>query len=339
MLQKVRSPMPEEAAASGGPASRAARTFGVTVKAVTQEADDILSFELSAPRGRKLPEFSAGAHIDVHIAPGLRRQYSLCNDPRERNRYMIAVLREPGGRGGSLAMHALRKGQKIRICGPRNHFPLAGREANFHLLLAGGIGVTPMMAMMAELEARGADYLMHYCTRSPERTAFTERLRPLIKAGKVKLHHDGGDPGRGLDINATLASYTPATHLYFCGPPGFMTAVKASVSAWPVHAVHCEYFTAPEDFDGGEKRAFKVRIKRTGQLIDVAASSSIVDALRAGGFDVETDCREGYCGTCITRYVGGEPEHRDTVLSEDERKNYVMICCARANSDVLELDL
>jgi len=222
---------------------------------------------------------------------------------------------------------------------PANRLPLAGREARFNLLLAGGIGVTPMLAMIVELERRASPWHMHYCTRNPARTAFLDRLRPLIAAGKVELHHDDGDPARGLDIARTLAAFEIGAHVYFCGPPGFMHAAKASVSAWPPFNVHYEYFTATDDRTEAVNTPFRVKIKSSGQVFDIPADRSIVAVLRDNGFDIETDCEDGYCGTCITRYLDGEPDHRDTVLGEDERQRYAMICCARAKSPMLVLDL
>lgn len=317
--------------------------FPVRVAQTVQEAADIRRFELVRPDGGELPAFSAGAHIHVRLGEDLTRQYSLCNDPAERHRYEIAVLREQDGRGGSKAMHdTVGEGDLLSISGPDNHFPLAGREATFHLLLAGGIGVTPMMAMITELERRGGDYLMHYCTRAPEKTAFAERLAPLVAAGKVVLHHDGGDPAKGLDIAATLAEHRPGMHLYVCGPSGFMSAANAAVGAWPPHAVHQEYFTAAElseEDKAWDAKPFEVRLARSGETLEIPAGQSIVEVLRAHGYDVETSCEEGYCGTCLTRYVDGDPVHRDTVLDEGDRKSYVMICCARARNGTLVLDL
>ncbi|MEE8226199.1 MAG: ferredoxin reductase, partial [Kiloniellales bacterium] len=205
----------------------------VRVNDVSREAEDIVSFELVDPDGGDLAPFAAGAHIDVHIDDGLVRQFSLCNDPDERHRYVIAVLKEPDGRGGSQALHdTVRSGDLLSVSEPRNYFPLAG-DAAHHLLLAGGIGVTPMMAMVEALEVKGADYFLHYCARAPENTAFLDRLRPLVDAGRVALHHDGGDPRRGLDIDATLKNPEPGTHLYYCGPPGFMSAAASAVVHWP----------------------------------------------------------------------------------------------------------
>lgn len=315
--------------------------FPVLVARIAREAENILSFEFRDPDGRDLPPFTAGAHVEVQIGEGMIRSYSLCNDPAERHRYVVAVLKEEGGRGGSRAMHEMvGEGDLLPISAPRNHFPLAGREARRHLLLAGGIGVTPMVAMIAELEARGAPWSMHYCTRSPERTAFLAHLRPYIEAGKVFVHHDGGDPAKGLDLEATLSGFDVGTHLYYCGPPGFMAACARYLEPWPPHAVHREFFASPGDRAGSEgNEPFRVKLKSTGEILDVPADRSIADVLRGTGCPVETDCEDGYCGTCVTRYLAGTPEHRDTVLSEKERKSYVMVCCARARSGVLELDL
>lgn len=315
-------------------------TMKVRVKAITREADGISSFELVDPAGRDLPAFTAGAHIDVYPGDDLMRQYSLCNDPAERHRYLIAVLREEDGRGGSVAMHdSVGEGSELTISEPRNHFSLAGREASFHLLIAGGIGVTPMMAMVATLEAEGKDYILHYCTRSPERTAFRDRLAPLIEKGRVVLHHDNGDPSKGLDLAATLGDFRPGMHCYFCGPPGFMSAAMASVGAWPPHAVHKEYFTAAERDGEWEDLPFQVKLARSGEVLDVPAERTIIEVLRAQGLDVETSCEEGYCGTCLTRYLEGEPEHRDTVLDDADKEEFVMICCARTRGGLLVLDL
>ena len=315
----------------------------VTINAITKEADEILSFEFVKADGSDLPPFTAGAHIYVHISDGLSRQYSLCNDPSETHRYVVAVLREKSGRGGSRAMHeTLKEGQQIKVSTPANHFELAGRGANFHLLLAGGIGVTPMMAMIEELERKEKPYLMHYCTRAPEVTAFLKRLQPRIKAGKVIIHHDNGDPSKGLDLTETLANHEIGMHLYACGPGSFMDAINSSVGAWPPHAVHQEYFSAremTEEEKAWDAKPFKIKLSSSDELIDVPANRSITEVLREHGVSVQTDCEEGYCGTCLTHYVEGDPVHRDTVLDDSDREDYVMICCARARSKVLVLDL
>jgi ferredoxin-NADP reductase len=312
------------------------------VSDIVREAEAIARFEFTDPANAPLPRFTAGAHVEVRVGDSMIRSYSLSNDPAEAHRYVVAVLREESGRGGSVAMHdRVSVGDILEVSTPCNRFPLAGDEAQFHLLLAGGIGVTPMMAMVHELEARGARWNMHYCTRSPERTAFLIDLAPHVAAGKVSVHHDEGDPARGLDIAATLSRFDVGTHLYFCGPPGFMSATKAAVGHWPVHTVHCEYFTAAE---GAQKPAmennpFEIRIRSTGDVFEVPSDKSIIDVLREHGHVIDSDCEDGYCGTCITRYLSGDPDHRDTVLSESERHSYMMICCSRAKCGTLELDL
>lgn len=314
----------------------------VVISAITPETEDILSFELKPPPGQVLPIFEAGAHVDVHLPSGIIRQYSLCNDPAENGRYVIAVLKERNGRGGSRAMHDLKIGDTLTISAPRNNFPLAGSEAKHHLLLAGGIGVTPMIAMLSALEARGASYVLHYCTRSPEKTAFLKRLVGHCSAGKVVMHHDGGDPSKGLDLKALLATPKPDTHVYICGPSGFISAAQEAAAGWPSGSIHFEHFTATaltSDEAAWDAVPFKVKIKNSGKVYDVPAGCSIVNALRTHGIEVETSCEDGYCGTCLTPYVEGEPVHRDTILSDDDRKKYVIICRARSRTPMLVLDL
>ena len=331
------------------------KLLDVRVLSVRYEAEDINAYELVDPDGGELPPFTAGAHIDLHLRDGRIRQYSLANDPAERHRYVVGILRDSAGRGGSVAIFEnVHPGRILTISTPRNHFPLAG-GAQRHLLLAGGIGVTPMMAMLAQLERENADFLLHYCTRSPQRTAFRELLaRPRV-AGRVRYYHDGGDPRQGLDTAALLRERPDGTHLYYCGPPGFMTAVAAASAHWPKEAVHFEYFTPPAPASpvvitgagtsGTAANAaadnpvgFQVRLTSTGALYDVPNDKSIVEVLREQGIDVETSCESGLCGTCRTRYLEGEPEHHDYVLDDDERDEYVMICCARSKSPFLVLD-
>ncbi|MCL4768046.1 MAG: PDR/VanB family oxidoreductase [Hyphomicrobiaceae bacterium] len=309
---------------------------------VIDEAEGIRSFRLQAENGGELPPFTPGAHINIRLGAGLVRQYSLAGDSADNGTYRVAVLREDQGRGGSKAIHAVVAGDTLGISTPRNNFPLAGFEASFHLLIAGGIGITPMLSMIAELERRKAEWLLHYCTRSRERTAFREELQPLVEAGKVVLHHDGGDPAKGLDIAALLAEYQPGHHVYVCGPKGMMQIAKAAVGAWPPHCVHFEHFAATEltsEDAAWDKKPFKIKIARTGQVVNVPARVGAVDALRNAGYEIETSCLEGYCGTCITRYTEGDPVHRDTVLSAADRKSYVMLCRARSRSRMLVIDI
>jgi len=316
------------------------QTCAVVVRKIKEEAQGIRSFEFARPDGTELPPFSAGAHVEVHLPGDFVRQYSLCSAAQDTKSYRLAVLMEANGRGGSRAMHQLKEGDVIKISWPKNHFPLAGSEAKRHLLLAGGIGVTPILAMMADLELIGADYELHYCARSEDTAAFVEQFKPLVEAGKAHLHFDGGDPSKGLDIAGLLAKYDIGTHLYFCGPPGFMSAIKNATAHWPQHAVHFEHFSAPLDQDLGPKTPFELRIKDTGESFTVQADETIVDVLKKNGHEVTTDCLQGYCGACITRYTAGEPEHHDTVLSEKERAKYLLVCCARCKEgSFIEIEL
>jgi len=313
----------------------------VRIARKTIEAQDICSFELVATDGGELPPFSAGAHIDVHLDGGLVRPYSLCNDPCDTHRYLIAVLREHTSRGGSAAMHALREGQEIDISEPRNHFTLV-RDAQVHLLLAGGIGITPILAMAEQLVAEGAAFALHYCTRSSDRTAFAQRIRASAFAPKVWLHHDDGPAAQKLDIAALVAAPQPSMHLYVCGPTGFMDAVLSAArsAGWAESTLHREYFTGTAtktDSDG----AFDVQLASSGVLVHVAADQSVVAALAAAGVQVPVSCEQGVCGTCVTRVLDGTPEHRDLFLTEAEhaRGDCFTPCCSRARSPRLVLDL
>ncbi len=316
-------------------------SLAVQVVRKVQEAAGIASFELARAGGAPLPAFSAGSHIDVQVPGGPTRQYSLCNDSAERHRYRIAVLRDPASRGGSIAMHeAVHEGDVLHISEPRNHFPL--RHANRTLLFAGGIGVTPLLCMARRLATLGADFAMHYCTRSPERTAFAREIGASAFAGRVQFHFDSGPPGQQLDLRALLATPDAATQLYVCGPTGFIDHVvgAARTSGWSSDQIHLEYFGAAQQ-DGSGDRPFDVKIASTGKTYPVAPGQSVVQALRAHGIDILTSCEQGVCGTCITRVLEGEPDHRDTYLTEQERANNDQFtpCCSRARSSTLVLDL
>jgi vanillate O-demethylase ferredoxin subunit len=208
-------------------------------------AERINGYELVDPQESDLPPFEAGAHIAVRVGEGLVRDFSLWNDPAERGRYCIGVLREPDGRGSRLWHERVRVGDLLEASAPRNDFPLAADAARY-LLIAGGIGITPIIAMVAVLHRRRADFHLHYCTRSPDETAFLDDLAILAALGRVQFHHDGGDPAKGLDIAAALREYRPGTHLYYCGPAGMMAAAEAASRHWPPGTVHCEYFAGPK---------------------------------------------------------------------------------------------
>ncbi len=317
-------------------------SLNVTVARKTVEAEGICSFELVAADGRPLPAFSAGSHVDVQIPGGLTRQYSLCNDPAESHRYLIAVLDDPASRGGSRAMHAqLKVGDALVISAPKNHFALA-HQARSHLLLAGGIGVTPILCMAERLAKVGADFRMHYCTRSASRTAFRERIAASRFAERVHFHFDDGATAQQLDITAVLADPQSGVHLYVCGPKGFMDAVLGSARAqgWPEAQLHYEFFSA-EVGPAADDEAFEVQIASSGRVVVVPKDKTVVQALAEAGVEVQTSCEQGICGTCLTRVLEGEPEHKDLYLTpEEQAANDVFTpCCSRAKSARLVLDL
>ncbi len=313
------------------------------VRSVTWEAEGILSFELVHPEGRPLPAFEAGSHIDVRIPGGLSRRYSLCDAPGDATKhYRIAVLHVPESRGGSRAMHErVHAGDLIEVSEPHNFFPL-DEAAGHSLLLAGGIGITPLLAMIERLRAQGRGFALHYCTTAPERTAFAQRLRPLAAQGLVTFHHDRGDPRNGLDIARLLREPAPGTHLYYCGPAGFMKAVKAAAAHWPAGTVHFEYFgaepvAAPAVPDASAD-TIAVRLSRSDRTVQVSPALTLLQALRDAGVDCESSCEAGVCGTCKVDYRDGAPEHNDLILSEEERARSVLLCCAHAR-EPLTLDL
>jgi ferredoxin-NADP reductase len=308
------------------------------VRSITYLAEAINGYELVDPRGRDLPRFAAGAHIDLRFGD-LVRQYSLCNDPAERRGYCIAVLREDASRGGSHHLHdTVRAGDLVEVSMPRNNFPLEPAVER-HLLIAGGIGIAPIMSMIAELRRRRADFQLHYCTRSAAQTAFRDDLALIAADGRVHFHYDGGDPARGLDIGAVLRDPPQGTQLYYCGPAGLMSEAAEATKGWPAGTVHCEYFTTPPVAAVLEDKPFRVRLAKRGVEYEIPVGQTITGVLRRHGITVPTSCELGYCGACVTRYIAGEPDHRDQVLREYGRGRFVLICCARSKTPVLHLDL
>jgi vanillate O-demethylase ferredoxin subunit len=310
-------------------------------------ADGIVGFDLVAADGAQLPAFTAGAHIDVHTPGGPVRPYSLWGPPAE-GRYRIAVQLEPAGRGGSAAMHVqAQEGSLLCISRPRNHFPLM-ETAPRSLLLAGGIGITPLLAMAHRLHELGAGFTLHHATRTGGRAAFAQALRDSAFAERV-LHHHDDQPDTALDIAQLLRDSPPGTHLYVCGPQGFMDAAlsEARRQGWAEDRLHKEYFSAPvataatAAAPDHPDRAFLVRLARTQRIIPVAAGQTLVDALAAHGVHIPVSCEQGLCGTCETRVLEGEVDHRDFHLSPKEQalNDRLLACCSRARSDTLVLDL
>lgn len=316
--------------------------LSVKVVAKRAEATDICSFELADPQGRTLPPFSAGAHIDIEVHDNLVRQYSLCNHPGEQHRYVIAVLKDPKSRGGSLAMHEqVQAGMLVNISEPKNHFPLAA-SARKSLLFAGGIGVTPILCMAERLAQVGSDFEMHYCARSADRMAFIERIRQSGFAERIHLHFDDGEPTQKLDLTRVLSQPQADVHLYVCGPGGFMEWVLGTARQlqWPEVQVHREYFAAVAQ-TAAVAGEFEVQLSSTGKVYRVPPGRSITTVLAEQGVDIPVSCEQGVCGTCITRVLEGTPEHLDSYLTDSERarNDQMTPCCSRARSPRLVLDL
>jgi vanillate O-demethylase ferredoxin subunit len=316
-------------------------TIAVKVIRKTGEAEDIISLELGSATGAPLPPFSAGSHIDVQIKPGLTRQYSLCNDPTESHRYLIAVLRDPKSRGGSIAVHdSIKEGDIITISEPRNHFPLT--PAKRYFLIAGGIGITPILCMAERLAQINADFTLHYGTRALERTAFHRRISNAAFADKVHFHFDTGSSEQRLNLEKLLAAEPRESHIYVCGPAGFIDFVTTTAHAngWSSDQVHLEYF-GPAPLDTVGDTAFEVKIASTGKIYPVPVDRTVVQALQEHNIQVPVSCEQGICGTCITRVLEGVPDHRDLYFTDDEHalNDQFTPCCSRAKSTLLVLDL
>lgn len=322
------------------------KSIPVRVRRKWVEAKDIVGLELVPESEEPLPPFSAGAHVDLRLRPGLVRQYSLCNDPGERHRYVIAVARDPASTGGSIAVHdGIREGDLTHISEPRNHFPLV--RARRYLLFAGGIGVTPLLCMAQRLAADEADFEMHYSARTPERAAFNAFIRDSAFSARVHMHYSHVDlaPGaspRLLDPYDLLPEPDDSTHIYVCGPEPFNDAVlgAATTDGWLPSNLHCERFAAQISTSTADT-AFEIEIASSGETIQVPAGRSIADMLAQHGIEVELSCRRGVCGSCATGVLEGEPDHRDLVLGSAARarNDQLMPCCSRAKSSRLVLDL
>ena len=304
-------------------------------------AHETVLFELASNDAQSLPPFSAGSHVVVITPNGLTRRYSLCNAPSERETFVIAVKRDAQGDGGSISMvDDLMVGDRLSVSHPENYFPLSG-DAESCVLVAGGIGITPILAMVRELLDRNIDFKVIYCTRSPETTAFIPELSALGLVDRIVIHHDHGDRTQSLDLAPLLAERPQGAHLYCCGPRPLMQAVRDLTRHWPSEAVHFEDFgTSVHPAQEQEQdREFSVRLARQGTTVSVPVGVSILEALRRRGIAVPSSCESGTCGSCRTRLLSGVAEHRDFVLDEDAYDKEIMICVSRAKSEALELDL
>lgn len=314
--------------------------FNVVVRKREIQGADVVVLELGRADGAALPAFEAGAHVDIHVAPGLVRQYSLCSDPAEVSVYRLGVLKDPASRGGSVQVHdSLHEGREVQISAPRNLFPLAA-DARRSVLLGGGIGITPMIAMAHALHRQGADFELHYCGRSRSRSAFLDELAKAPFAARVVTHFDDEEAAQRLDLAAVLGKPDPGTHVYTCGPSGFMDWVIAGARAqgYDEAQIHKEYFQVEVDASGG---GFEVVAARSNKTVQVAEGQTILDALAQVGIKIDISCEQGVCGTCMCEVLEGEPDHRDVYLTDEEKaaNDQILVCCSRAKTNKLVLDI
>jgi ferredoxin-NADP reductase len=319
----------------------AERMMQVRIKRISFEADTIHSYELVAPGGGELPAFTAGCHIDLHLPNGMIRSYSLVNDQRERNRYVVAVNKDAVSRGGSRYVHeAIRVGDILTISHPRNNFALQD-DAAHSVLIAGGIGITPLLSMIRRLETLGRSWELFYTARSRSAAAFLDELSAIRPHGHASIHlnFDQEAADRLLDLPAIVKNVPKDAHLYCCGPVSMLEAFEATTTDRPGDHVHVEYFKAKEKpaVAGG----FEVKLARSNRTIAVPAGRSILNTLLDAGVAVSYACTEGVCGTCETRVIEGVPDHRDLFLGKQEQtaNRTMMICCSGSRSPTLVLDL
>jgi ferredoxin-NADP reductase len=306
------------------------------IKAIRWEAEGINAYTLQPADGGLMPPFEPGAHIDVHLQPGLARSYSLVNDPVVRGHYEIAVHDSPSSRGGSRFIHEnWRVGQIVEISEPKNNFPMV-EDASHTVLVAGGIGITPMIPMIARLEKLGRSWELHYVAASPERAAYVGHLEAHERAA---IRFDGIPGGQPLDLAGICAAAPADAHLYCCGPTGMLDAFVAINADRPKGHAHIEYFTAETELatEGG----YTLELARSGKTITVEEGETMLDALLTAGVDIGFACSEGICGTCEVKVLGGVPDHRDHFLSDEDKaaNRSVMVCCSGSKSANLVLDI
>jgi ferredoxin-NADP reductase len=304
---------------------------------VEQLTPAIKKFVFAAADDSALPTWEAGAHLIFELPNGLHNSYSLANDPAERGRYVTAVLREGAGHGGSAYMHdSVSVGDILKVTGPNNNFPLA-RDAKKHLMIAGGIGITPLLAMGYRLREMRADFHLHYCSKTPQDTAFLDEVKSVF-GNNVTFHHDGGDPSKGIKLAEVLKTPEPGQHLYICGPAGLLNAARDAAKHWPEGTVHFELFSSTRTAEqiaqaqavAADDGSFEVELAKSGLTLTIPPNRSILQVLWDNNIEVLYACEEGWCGNCKVKYLSGNVNHRDEYLSESERKDHLQVCISRA---------
>lgn len=310
----------------------------VSLRVVTKtpEADGVVSLTLARPDGRRLPDWTPGAHIDLVFPSGETRQYSLCGDRFDPHVYRVGVLREPDGRGGSAFVHdVLAPGDVVGVGGPRNNFALV--PSGSYLFVAGGIGITPLLPMIHQADLLGADWRLLYGGRARTSMAFRDELSAYGDRVRAVPQDEYGL----LDLAAFLGAPRPGVRVYCCGPAPLLAAAERACAAWPAHTLHLERFAALDQGAPARSGPFTVELARAGVAVDVAPGVSVLDAVRAAGVDVLSSCRQGTCGTCETTVLAGRPDHRDSLLADHERAagDCMFPCVSRSCDDRLVLDL
>jgi len=312
----------------------------VVVRRREQQAADVIVLELVDPSGKPLPVFAAGAHIDLHIGEDIVRQYSLCSNPADTSSYRLGILKDPASRGGSVAVHEkMQEGTEVMISAPRNLFPLADDDGH-SVLIGGGIGVTPMIAMAYALHAAGRSFELWYCGRSRSTCAFLDDLANSEFSGCVNTWFDDEHNGERLDAQKLLSAADNLGHVYVCGPTGFMDWIigTAADSGFADDHIHREFFQVDVE-TGGE--SFEVVAQSSGVTVQVGENQTIVEALAAAGVKIKVSCEQGTCGTCLCDVLEGTPDHRDVFLTDEEKEDndQILVCCSRSKSPRLVLDI
>ena len=319
--------------------------LALTVRRAEPAAEGVQVIEFAHPAGADLPPFTPGSHLAVRVPSGAMRNYSLCNDPHERDRYVIAVKREEGGRGGSVSLvDTVREGDTVHVAEPRNLFTLS-LDAPGYIFVAGGIGITPILSMIRFLRSAGPGsaggekpFHLYYLTRNATVTAFLPDLAADHLRRHVTVHHDGGDPAQAFDLWPVFEEPTPF-HIYCCGPRPLMDVVRDMTGHWPASRVHFEDFGSDLVRPRPDDTPFEVQLGRGGDVLTVPVGTTILETLRAHGRRLPSSCESGTCGTCRVGLIEGSPDHRDLVLDPGERKRAVMACVSRAKSPRLVLDV
>ncbi|MFE9171111.1 PDR/VanB family oxidoreductase [Streptomyces kebangsaanensis] len=323
---------------AAAPVADGEQRLRLRVAALVWEAEGVVSVHLRRPDGGDLPAWEPGAHVDLCLPGSVTRQYSLDGPPADRSVWRVSVLREPASRGGSRTVHEiLRPGEEVEVTGPRNRFPLV--DAPEYLFVAGGIGITPLLPMLERAASRGVRWSLLYGGRTRASMAFLPELARYGDRVRVRPQDEYGL----LDLEPFLGTPREGTAVYCCGPEPLLAAVERLCAPWPPGTLHTERFAAvPREPAGGDADGeFEVVLQRTGRTVTVPAGRTILDALEEQGIEAPNSCREGICGTCETKVVEGVPDHRDSLLSPEERaaNDTMMICVGRARCSRLVLDL